>query len=200
MRKIVAGLFQSMDGVVQSPGGPEEDADGGFEHGGWVMPHFDETVAGFMGEVFAGPFDLLLGRRTYDVFAGHWPKADADPTGAKLNRAAKFVVTRGAGPLAWERSHALADVDAVEALKRTDGPDLVVQGSGTLYPELLARDLIDRLFLVTFPIVLGTGKRAFDGAPAGGFRLVEHRVSGTGVIVGVYEPAGALETRSIPAP
>ena len=200
MRKIVAGLFQSIDGVVQSPGGPEEDTDGGFEHGGWVMPHFDETVAGFMGEVFDGPFDLLLGRRTYDVFAGHWPKADDDPTGAKLNRAAKFVLTRGTGPLAWENSHRLADLDAVADLKRTDGPDLLVQGSSTLYPALLARDLIDRLFLVTFPIVLGTGKRALDGAPARGFRLVEHRVSGTGVIVGVYEPAGALETRSVPAP
>ncbi|NDW07891.1 dihydrofolate reductase family protein [Jiella pacifica] len=196
MRKIVAGLFQSLDGVVQAPGGPNEDESGGFAFGGWGVPHFDETVMGFMGEVFTGSFDLLLGRKTYDIFAGHWPRVENDPFADALNSAAKYVLTSSQEPLAWQNSHRLESFEAVATLKKAEGPDLIVQGSSTIYPGLIENGLIDRLFLLTFPIILGSGKRALPGAMPAAFRMIDHRVAKSGVIIAVYEPSGPVETGS----
>ncbi|HEX4739156.1 MAG TPA: dihydrofolate reductase family protein [Allosphingosinicella sp.] len=194
MRKIIGGVFQSLDGVMQAPGGPEEDPTGGFALGGWSTSFWDEDMGEVMGGLFGRPFELLLGRKTYDIFAAHWPYApDDDPIASVFNRTAKHVVTRSAEPLAWENSHALPDIAAIAALKAGEGPDLLIQGSTTLYPALLAEGLVDRLFVMTFPVILGGGKRLFGaGTPPAALKLVEHRVSTTGVIVATYEPAGPI--------
>ena len=196
MRSIRAGAFVSLDGVMQAPGGPEEDPTGGFAYGGWVWPHWDETSGSSMTPLFEEPFDLLLGRRTYEIFAAYWPHNDDNPIGLAFNRAAKYVVTSSTEPLSWANSHAIKDGAAgVARLKQGDGPDLVIQGSSKLYPDLIARGLLDRLTLVTFPVLLGKGKRLFapDG-PSGALRLVDSKVSSTGVVIGTYEPAGELVT------
>src|SRR5690348_13575691 len=159
MRKIIGGVFQSLDGVMQSPGGPPEDPTGGFDLGGWATSFWDEKMGAAMGALFGRPFELLLGRKTYEIFAAHWPYAAADdPIADVFNRTAKHVLTRSAEPLAWANSHALADIAAIGALKASDGPDLLIQGSTTLYPPLLADELVDRLFVMTFPVILGGGK------------------------------------------
>lgn len=197
MRRIRASQFVSLDGVVQAPGGPSEDPTGGFAHGGWVAGVFDEAVGEAIGEVFAAPYDLLLGRRTYDIFAAHWPHATGDdaPMGEAFTAANKYVLSRGGVALDWANSHALASIDAVAELKRGDGPDLVIQGSSTLYPQLLAAGLLDRLTLLTFPVVLGRGKRWFgDDLPARTLRLLDHRVTPGGTVIASYAPAGAVPT------
>ena len=193
MRKVRGSLFVSLDGVMQAPGGPSEDPTGGFAHGGWVAGVFDEAVGAAIGEVFAGEYDLLLGRRTYDIFAAHWPHAEGEdaPMGEAFTAANKYVLTRGGADLGWANSHALTDMDAVAELKRGDGPDLVIQGSSTLYPALLAAGLLDRLTLFTFPIVLGRGKRWFgDETLPGMLRMTNHVVTPGGAVVATYEPAG----------
>ena len=194
MRRIVGAVFQSLDGVMQAPGGPTEDWTGGFAQGGWSTSYFDETVGAAIGALFTPTYALLLGRRTYDIFAAHWPYAEGEDAamGEALTRADKHVLTHGDQPFAWANSHRLADLDAVAALKASDGSDLLIQGSGTLYPALAARGLIDRLITLTFPVVLGGGKRIFDGMPAGALRLVEHQVSPSGVVIASYEPNGAI--------
>ena len=194
MRKIIGGVFQSLDGVMQSPGGPPEDPTGGFKLGGWATSFWDDKMGAAMGEFFGGPFDLLLGRKTYEIFAGHWPFVPAnDPIGSAFNRVAKYVVTHGDEKLEWNSSHRLKSIDAVGAVKATDGPDLLIQGSTTLYPPLLAAGLIDRLFVMTFPAVVGRGKRLFGpGTPPSAFKLVKHDVSTTGVLLATYEPAGKI--------
>jgi dihydrofolate reductase len=194
MRKITGAVFLSLDGVLQAPGGPTEDPTGGFAHGGWATSYFDETLFGVIGQWFSSPYALLLGRRTYDIFAAHWPNATGDDAsmGEALTAADKFVVSRGIAPLGWANSHRLADLDAVAALKQTDGPDLLIQGSSTLYPPLLARGLLDRLSVMTFPVLLGGGKRPWGELPGNAWRLVDHRVSSTGVVAATYEPAGAI--------
>ncbi len=168
MRKVTGAVFVSLDGVMQAPGGPEEDRSDGFAFGGWLAKYFDEETGTRLEALFAEPFDLLLGRRTYDIFAGYWPFAEGDNKvlGEKFDRAAKFVLTRGAQPLDWQNTHRLAHLDALAEVKRRDGPDLIIQGSSMLYPQLLQAGLIDRLVLMTFPLVLGAGKRWFgDGTP-----------------------------------
>ena len=194
MRKIIGGVFQSLDGVMQSPGGPPEDPTGGFELGGWSTSFWDEKMGAAMGGLFGGPFDLLLGRKTYEIFAGHWPYvAENDPIGAAFNKVAKYVLTHGDEKLEWNNSHRLKDIEAVRALKTGDGPDLLIQGSTTIYPALLTAGLIDRLLLMTFPVVLGKGKRLFGaGTPPGALKLVQHDVSSTGVMIATYEPAGKI--------
>jgi dihydrofolate reductase len=199
MRRIVGAVFVSLDGVMQAPGGPEEDPSGGFELGGWLAPFFDEEVGEKIDSLFAPPFDLLLGRRTYDIFAAFWPyNADEpDGIGQRFGRASKYVLTASAQSLDWQNSHRLEDLDSLADLKRGDGPDLVIQGSGTLYPQLLGAGLIDRLTLMIFPVVLGSGKRLFgDGTAPGAMRLVEHRVTSRGNIVASYEPDGPVEPGS----
>lgn len=201
MRKIIAGLFQSADGVIQSPGAAHEDASGGFTFGGWLVPHFDEKVGAFMGQMMGGPHELLLGRRTFDIMAGHWPKVSDDPFADHINATAKYVVTSRPDVSAWNNSHALAGIDAVAALKEEDGPDLITQGSHTLHGPLAERGLIDGIFLLTFPVILGRGKRLFDtGEGALGLKLVETSVSDSGVIMSVYESDGPVKAGALPAP
>lgn len=201
MRRIIGGAFISLDGVVQAPGGPEEDRSGGFAHGGWMEPLFEEGVGHQVDTLFAGDFDLLLGRRTFDIFAAFWPFAPADdPIAAKFAKADKYVLTGSDAPLDWAGSHRLADLDSLARVKAGEGPDLVIQGSSTLYPQLLARGLLDRLVLMVAPVMLGAGKRLFgDGVPAGAFRLIEHRLTPGGMAMATYEPAGAVRTGSFAA-
>lgn len=195
MRKIIGGIFLSLNGVMQAPGGPTEDWAGGFEFGGWATSYFDDALFGVIGELFTAPYGLLLGRRTYDIFAAHWPYATGEDAamGEALTQADKYVVTHGDQPLEWANSHRLAGIDDIVALKATDGPALLIQGSSTLYPELLERGLIDRLTTMTFPVLLGKGKRPWsDDTPGGALKLVDHKVSSSGVVVATYEPAGAI--------
>lgn len=201
-RKIIGAAFLSLDGVMQAPGAPTEDPTGGFAHGGWLAGVFDEELGGKMGALFGQPFDLLLGRRTYEIFAAHWPFMPAEePIAATFARISKYVLTRSDAPLEWAGSHRLSSIEALAALKAEDGPDLVIQGSSTLYPQLLRHGLLDRLELMIAPVVLGGGKRLFgDGTPPGTFRLVEHRLSRTGISMATYEPAGALRTGSFQTP
>ena len=197
-RKVIGAAFLSLDGVMQAPGGPEEDTTGGFAYGGWLEPHGDDAFAQKLGAWFAQPFDLLLGRRTYDIFAAYWPFQPKDePIAAAFDRVGKYVLTRSTVPLEWTGSHRLGDLDALAALKEHDGPDLLIQGSSTLYPQLLARGLLDRLNLMIGPLVLGTGKRLFgEGTPPGALRLVEQAVTRKGVMMATYEPAGEVRTGS----
>jgi dihydrofolate reductase len=199
VRKIIGSVFVSLDGVMQAPGGPNEDPTGGFDLGGWLANYFDEDTGQAVDELFSRPFDLLLGRRTYDIFAAYWPYAEGEnePMGAMFDRVGKYVVTRGDQPLEWQNSHRVQSLDALAELKRNDGPDLVIQGSSTLYPQLLAAGLLDRLTLMTFPVVLGNGKRLFgDGTPPGAMKMVGHKVSPGGNIIATYEPAGAVKPGS----
>ena len=201
MRKVTGAAFVSLDGVMQAPGGPDEDPTGGFSLGGWLFDYFDETVGKRVDALFGGDFDLLLGRRTYDIFAAYWPFVEGDEggIGARFDRAAKYVLTRGDRPLDWQNSHRLGGLEALAELKRGDGPDLIIQGSGTLYPQLLAAGLIDRLVLMTFPLVLGSGKRLFgEGTLPRSMRMTDHEVSPAGNIIATYEAAGGVEPGSFP--
>lgn len=210
MRKIIAAAFVSLDGVMQAPGGPDEDPTGGFRHGGWLVPHFDETLGAAIGEMFERPFDLLLGRKTYDIFAAHWPHFPTDPDAegydegdaaiaTRFNAITKYVASRSRPQLDWQNSELLGpDVPAaLRDLKQQDGPDLLTQGSSVLLQTLLAEDLIDELRLFVFPIMLGKGKRMLgDGAQPAGFRLTKSTASPSGVIIASYERAGEVETGS----
>ena len=140
MRNIIGGVFLSLDGVMQGPGGPTEDVTGGFDEGGWVFKLWDEATGDAIGSLFARQYDLLLGRRTYDIFAAYWPyvEGEAAAMGEAFTRANKYVLTRGNQSLEWANSHRLKDIDDVAALKQDDGPDLIIQGSSTIYPALLA--------------------------------------------------------------
>lgn len=204
MRKIVVGAFVSLDGVMQAPGGPPEDPTGGFTYGGWTVPYWDEKMGAFMGDIFSQPFDLLLGRRTYEIFAAHWPYASADdPIGPLFNRVTKYVATSAPGALDWVNSVALlGDVVAeVAALKQGDGPMLLTQGSTVLVQALLEHGLVDELRLLTFPVILGHGKRLFGSASSpGALTLASHAVSTTGVTMGVYTKAGDVATGSFELP
>jgi dihydrofolate reductase len=196
MRKLTGAVFQSLDGVMQAPGGPEEDPSGGFRFGGWSPAFWDESMNGPAGKIFDEPeYDLLLGKRTYDIFAAYWPYNQDDPIGAKFQRINKYVLTHSDEPLTWEHSHKLSGdtAGAIAELKRSQGRDLLIQGSSTIYPPLLAAGLIDRLILMTFPVLLGEGKRIFDGSEKpGALKLVDSFVSNKGVIFTTYEPAGEV--------
>jgi dihydrofolate reductase len=200
MRKVVAAAFVSLDGVMQAPGGPAEDPTGGFSLGGWTFNYWDEPMGQFMGESFAKPFDLLLGRGTYEIFAAHWPFAAAgDPIAERFNAVTKYVATSSTQPLTWRNSVALrGDVAAeIARLKQADGPSLLTQGSSVLLQTLLAHDLIDEFRLLIFPLVLGAGKRLFGtGTKPGALKLAETKVSTTGVIISVYGRAGGISTGS----
>ena len=200
MRKLVVTTFITLDGVVQAPGGPEEDESGAFEYGGWSAPFWDAQIEEFMTELMGKPFDLVLGRRTYDLFASFWPNAPEEMAGKPLNDATKYVASRGNPDLTWEPSVLLeGDAgDAVAKLKDGEGPELQVHGSGNLIQTLLRDNLIDELRLLVYPVVLGTGKRLFaDGTVPAGLRLVKSSVSDSGVVMSVYEPAGEVQTGSL---
>ncbi|MBB3409738.1 dihydrofolate reductase [Rhizobium sp. BK316] len=198
MRKIIASTFVSLDGVMQAPGGPDEDPVNGFKFGGWVFPYADDTMGAVMGELFAKPFALLLGRRTYDIFAAHWPYQDDDIAKA-FNPATKYVATHRPETLTWQNSQSLGPdiVAALRKIKQENGPDLLIQGSGNLIQTLLANDLIDEMTVLTFPLILGKGKRLFEGgAMPGALKLTRSAVSGTGVIVATYERNGEVRAGS----
>ena len=198
MRKLTGAVFQSLDSVIQAPGGPDEDTTSGFRLGGWVAPHWDEDMGPFESLIM-GEYDLLLGKRTYDIFSAYWPYNRDNPIGEKFQRINKYVLTHSDEPLTWDNSHRLSGntADAVAELKKSEGRDLLIQGSSTLYPPLLSARAIDRLTLITFPIVLGQGKRLFDGSEKpSALNLVEHFVSPKGVVITTYEPAGEVTTGS----
>ena len=195
MRKLIVSTFLTLDGVMQAPGGPEEDDSGGFTHGGWSVNYWDDKMAKVMGEAMSVPFDLVLGRKTYDIFAAYWPHASEEDGAGPLNNATKFVASRSHRTLDWGPS-VLIEGDAAEgvaALKQGDGPELQVHGSGNLIQTLLRNNLVDEFRLWVFPVVIGSGKRLFsDGAMPSGLKLIDTTVSTTGVVIGTYEPAGEL--------
>ena len=198
MRRLTGAVFLSLDGVMQAPGGPEEDPTRDFRFGGWVQPFWDEKMGPFE-DIIMGEYDLLLGKRTYDIFAGYWPYNQDIPIGEKFQRINKYVLTHSDEPLEWEKSHKITGdtVEAIATLKQSEGRDLLIQGSSTLYPPLLSAQLIDRLVLLTFPVLLGRGKSIFDGSEKpGALKLVDHFVSSTGVVITTYEPAGDVQTGS----
>jgi dihydrofolate reductase len=196
MRRLVVNTFLTLDGVMQAPGGPDEDPTGDFTHGGWSVNYWDDLMGQAMDEAVSAPFDLLLGRRTYEIFAAHWPYVTNDPMADKLNTAAKYVASRSLDNLEWKNSR-LIDGDVAEAvarLKEEEGPELQVHGSGNLIQTLLEHDLVDEFRLWIFPLVLGTGKRLFaDGTIPAGLRLTDSTTSTTGVLVATYERAGEVE-------
>jgi len=204
MRKVIVGAFISMDGVMQAPGGPEEDPTGGFAYGGWVAPYADtDPVFGAeVGKLFDQPFDLLLGRRTYDIFAAHWPYAEGGPyddIAKTFNRITKYVATRKGAHLTWKGSVALRDgAKDVAKLKQEDGPALVTQGSTELVHALLAAGLVDEIRVFMFPVLLGRGKRLFDetGEPRA-FKLAHSAVSPNGLIHAAYVRDGEVQTATV---
>jgi dihydrofolate reductase len=201
MRELIANTFVTLDGVMQAPGGPEEDPSGGFEHGGWSFGYWDEQMERAMGESMSKPFDLVLGRRTYEIFAAHWPHSD-DPAAEPLNRATKHVASTTRKELEWENSKLIEGEvpDGVRALKEEDGPELQVHGSANLIQTLLEHGLIDEFRLYIFPLVLGKGKRLFDGGtvPAG-LELASSQVSSTGVIIATYRSGAEIKYGSFAA-
>jgi dihydrofolate reductase len=195
MRELVVLTFVTLDGVMQAPGGPEEDPSGGFEHGGWSVGYWDEQMEAAMAESMAPPFDLVLGRRTYELFAAFWPDAE-DPAADLLNGATKHVASNTLTDLEWQNSRLIEpDVPAgIRALKEEDGPELQVHGSGNLIQTLLEQGLVDEFRLKIFPLVLGTGKRLFDGGtvPAG-FEVTSSRVTPSGVIAASYRSGAEIK-------
>jgi len=199
MRNVIVGAFVSMDGVMQAPGGPTEDPTKGFKFGGWAMPHFDQAFGEELDRVFKERFDLLLGRKTYEIFAAYWPYYDEHaPHGgiAKLfNEIKKYAVSRsGEVDTSWEHTVLLRDIADVKRLKQEDGPNLLTQGSTELVHALLAHDLVDAMSVFTVPVVLGAGKKLFaDGSAPHSLKLNRSRVSSTGILIGHYERGGEIK-------
>ena len=205
----------SLDGVMQAPGGPSEDPTGGFQHGGWLPQFFDEDVGEAIDAFFGDQYDLLLGRRTYDIFAAYWPYVGGETTGIgeifdrtgkddgeaaaiamgeAFTRANKYVLTRGTPELGWSNSHRVGNLEELRTIRNGEGPDLLIQGSSTIYPELMAAGLLDELTLMTFPVSLGSGKRLFgNDSPAKAFRMVRNKITRSGAVIATYEPAGKVE-------
>lgn len=199
MRKLVVLAFITVDGVMQAPGGPTEDPSGGFTYGGWLPPYFDDFLGNIMGEQMGKPFDLLLGRKTFEIFASYWPHHVDEGPG--INKATKYVASDTLTTHEWSKSVFFKSnvvVDEIKKLKQQDGPDLQVHGSGNLIQTLLRHDLIDEFWLKIFPVTLGMGKRLFaEGTIPAAFKASECKVSPTGVIVAKYERAGEVETGSV---
>lgn len=198
MRKLIVNTFVSLDGVMQAPGGPEEDPSGGFEHGGWSFGYWDEQMGEAMGEFMGKPFDLVLGRKTYEIFAAHWPHSQEDGA-AEINGATKHVASTTLTQLDWQNSHLIeGDVVAgVRALKEQDGPELQVHGSATLLQTLIGAGVVDEVRVWIFPVVLGKGKRLFgDGTVPEGLELLDAQVSSTGVIMTTYRTGAEIKSGS----
>jgi dihydrofolate reductase len=194
MRKLVVSTFVTLDGVMQAPGGPEEDPTGGFTHGGWSFNYWDDVMDQVMGASMGTPYDLLLGRKTYEIFAAHWPHATDSPAAASLNAAHKYVASRTLERAGWGPSTLIRDVpEEVAKLKAGDGLEIQVHGSSDLIQTLLKHDLVDELRVWTFPVLLGGGKRLFrDGIAPGSLKLASSTISTSGVIIATYQPAGAI--------
>ena len=199
MRKLVVSTFITLDGVMQAPGGPEEDPTGGFTYGGWSFNYWDDMMGQVMGESMAKPSELLLGRKTYEIFAAHWPYIKDDPVADKLNSVKKYVVSRTLDEASWNNSTLITGnvVQAIRNLKEQKGPEIQVHGSGNLIQTLLKHNLIDEFRLWNFPVTIGKGKRLFgDGTQPASLKLIDSKTSTTGVIIATYEPAGELKTGS----
>jgi len=200
MRKIIVLEFITLDGVLQAPGGPKEDTSGGFKYGGWTAPYFDDFSGKVMEEQMSKPFELLLGRTTFEIFASYWPHHSDGWPG--VNEAKKYVVSHAEMKLKWINSVLLKDdvVSKLKKLKEQDGPNLQVYGSGNFVQTLLKHDLVDELWLKIFPITLGSGKRLFaDGTIPAAFKLTDSKVSPIGVIIANYQRAGEVKTGSLGA-
>ncbi|MDY7232179.1 dihydrofolate reductase family protein [Hyalangium rubrum] len=199
MRKIIVGAMVSMDGVMQAPGGPTEDPTQGFKFGGWVMPYFEQEFGEEVDRLFSEKFDLLLGRKTYEIFAAYWPYYDEDARDGGIakhfNEVKKYAVSRsGAVDTSWQGSVLLRDVADVKRLKQEDGPNLVTQGSTELVHALLANDLVDEMTLFTVPVVLGGGKKLFaDGSAPHSYKLTRSRISSNGLVIAHYERGGEIK-------
>jgi dihydrofolate reductase len=201
MRELIVNTFLTVDGVMQAPGGPEEDPSGGFEHGGWSFGYWDEQMRTVMGESMSKPFDLVLGRKTYEIFAAHWPHSD-DPGAEILNNATKHVASTTRKELEWQNSKLIEGEvpDGVRALKEQDGPELQVHGSANLIQTLLEHGLIDEFRLWIFPLVLGKGKRLFDaGTLPAGLEVASSQVFSTGVIMATYRSGAEIKYGSFAA-
>jgi dihydrofolate reductase len=203
MRKIITTTFITLDGVLQAPGGPEEDTANGFAYGGWQMDWNEEDKDAdelMEKQILSAPFDLLLGRRTYEIWAGFWPLHKDEPHwGKPFDRATKFVVSHNPIDLTWDNSKLITGdtVEELKKLKDTDGPDLSVWGSGNLIQTLLKNNLIDRMHILTYPITIGTGKKLFaEGTMPERFKPVFGKITSTGVVFATYEPAAPLKKTS----
>jgi dihydrofolate reductase len=201
MRKLSVAAFISVDGVMQGPGGPQEDTDNGFTLGGWTVPYFDETVGNAMDAILSDPYDLLLGRRTYEIFANHWPKLEGqDELADQFGAINKYVATRNPDyTTGWKNSHVLKGdaVAAVRQLKVGEGRNLLTQGSAEFIQALLAADVVDEVHTLTFPVLLGKGKRLFgSGAAPSALKLLGSVTSPSGVTINRYAAAGAVQTGS----
>lgn len=200
MRKLIVQTFLTLDGVMQAPGGPEEDQSGGFAHGGWSVNYWDEEMGQVMDEATSIPFAMVLGRRTYDIMAAHWPHAPEEEGGKVFNDATKYVASRaGIDTLEWSNSVPIEGdaAEGVAALKEEDGPELQVHGSGNLIQTLMRHGLVDQYRLWVFPLVIGSGKRLFaEGTIPSGLELVDSKTSATGVFMGTYQSAGEIVTGS----
>ena len=199
MRKIIVLTFVTLDGVMQAPGGPTEDASGNFTHGGWLVPYFDDVLGATMAEQMGKPFDLLLGRKTFEIFASYWPHHEEE--GAGINQATKYVASRTLRAHDWKKSVFLNGdlADEVMRLKQQDGPDIQVHGSSNLIQTLLEYDLIDELWLKIFPVTLGTGKRLFgSGTIPAAYTVVESKTTPSGVIIATFKRAGEVKTGAVP--
>ena len=202
MRKLTGAVFVSLDGVMQAPGGPQEDPSGGFAHGGWSAGYWDDALGRAMAASLAKPFDLLLGRKTYEIFAAYWPRATGEEFANALNSARKYVVSTTLDTAEWQNSTVIrpSERDVPEQLRRLkeqDGPELQVHGSSRLIQTLIAHDLVDRYFLKIYPVLLGAGKRLFgEGTGPAGLRLVGSETTTTGVVIATYERAGEVRSGS----
>jgi len=194
MRKIIVGAMVSMDGVMQAPGGPTEDPTNRFKFGGWVMPYFDEEFGEELDRLFKN-FDLLLGRKTYEIFAAYWPYAPDGPIAKAFMEVKKYVVSRsGDVDTSWQGSVLLRDIAELKRLRDQDGPNLVTQGSTVLVHALLANDLVDAISIFALPVVLGSGKKLFaDGSAPRSYKLTRSRISSTGIMIAHYERAGEIK-------
>ncbi len=198
MRKLVVLTFVTLDGVMQAPGGPQEDTSGGFKHGGWSVGYWDDFMGKVMETQMAKPFDLLIGRKTYEIFAAYWP-ISKEPGADKINAAKKYVVSTSLGKLSWNNSSLISSdvVDKIKKLKNQDGPEIQVHGSSNLIQTLLKNDLINEFRLKIFPVTIGSGKRLFgEGTLPASFRLIESQTSTIGIIVVTYVRDGEIKTGS----
>jgi len=196
MRKLVVNTFLSLDGVMQAPGGAGEDPSGGFDLEGWSVNYWDEAMGQRMAEIMGSPFDLLLGRKTYEIFAAHWPRATDEAAAGPLNNATKYVVTNSLDRADWGPSQIIRGdvIPQLQRLKEQDGPELQVHGSSNLLQTLIKHNLVDQYNVMIFPVVLGNGKRLFgDGAIPAGLRQTFSKTASTGVIMATYEPAGSIQ-------
>lgn len=195
MRELAVSTFLTLDGVMQAPGGPEEDPSGGFDHGGWSVNYWDGVMEQVMGAAMSAPCDFLLGRRTYEIFAAHWPYAGDEPFARKINEATKYVVTTTLNALDWKNSRRVSGdiAEEISRLKKQDGPELQVHGSSLLIQSLLSHELIDEFRIWIFPVLVGPGKRLFgQGTMPTGLKLIETKTSTTGVLMNTYRRAGAI--------